>query len=216
MVEAMIPYTARLLKVLLTALILSVHIVAGAADNWPQFRGSRAASRTTIPPARHVERDGANRWKSTPRAGWSRAVWGDQVLSRPPSHRGTRRSSNRSFLPGRSVGGPCFPRNRLFRRPVPLGRLGHRFRRKLRWQACSYGYRRAETPEESYASKLPDRRRARVVYSGTAAVRVRHDGKPVCRNHGTLKCAPMGPAASPSYTGSRLIATTMTSGVIAA
>src|SRR6266849_9913744 len=76
-------YTMRVLSVLLTTLILSLHLVAGAADNWPQFRGSHAGVAADDPAL-------PDTWSSTENIGWradvpgvgwgSPIVWGDHIF----------------------------------------------------------------------------------------------------------------------------------------
>jgi outer membrane protein assembly factor BamB len=75
--------TTRIVQVLVTVSILSVQIMAGAADNWPQFRGSRAG----VAPDDDALPD---KWSATenivwkidvPGRGWSSPiVWGDHVF----------------------------------------------------------------------------------------------------------------------------------------
>src|SRR5213592_392556 len=64
--RVMTPHTTRVLSVLLTTLILSVHIVDGAADSWPQFRGGRAGVAADDP--------------ALPDAWSAPSVWGDHVF----------------------------------------------------------------------------------------------------------------------------------------
>ena len=215
---AMTAHPARVLSVLLTTLILSGHIVAGAADNWPQFRGSRAGvARRRCRPARQLERDGERRLEDRrprARAGARRSCGAITSSSRPPS---TPRTEE-PLKPVRPTRGArrrpdVRPRHRLVHRLVPLGRLRHRFQERQ----ASAGRAPFTTgvpvepkhQKNSYASETPATDGERVyVYSGNVGLfAFDMNGKPAWSKpmravQGALRLGPRLVARRPQ--GSRL------------
>ena len=99
------------------ALILSAHIVAGAGDNWPQFRGARAGVAADDPALPDTWSATENIvWKiDVPGRGWSSPiVWGDHVFI---SSAVNTKEAEAALKPvptdvPRSVGGPIPSRSR--------------------------------------------------------------------------------------------------------
>jgi len=112
----MMRYTAQVLNLLLAASISSIHLVAGASDNWPQFRGSRggvAADDPSLPETWSATDNIV--WKaSIPGRGWSSPiVWGDHVfVTAAVNATGTEEPLKPvPSYAGRSVGGPMSGRD---------------------------------------------------------------------------------------------------------
>ena len=171
---------ARALTPLLTALILSGHLMAGNADNWPQFRGSRggvAPDDLALPET----------WSATdhivwtidvPGRGWSSPiVWGDHVfVTAAVNAKGTEELLKPvPSYAGRSVGGPMSGRD--------IGSSTDPYRwvvsdidfksGKVRWQSTVHTAVPVESKHQknSYASETPATDGERVyVYSGNAGL----------------------------------------------
>jgi outer membrane protein assembly factor BamB len=207
----MTPNIARVLSVLTAAFILSVHIVAGAADNWPHFRGSRAG----VAPDDVALPD---RWSATenivwkidvPGRGWSSpVVWGNHVfVTAAVKISGTEAPLKPvPSYAGRSVGGPMSGRDLdsstdpyrwvLYDIDVRSG--------AIRWQSTVHARVPVESKHQknSYASETPATDGERVyVYSGNAGLfAFDMNGKPVwSRPMGPFKVrSGWGPASSPA------------------
>ena len=172
--------TARILTVLLAALILSGHPMAGDADNWAQFRGSRggvAADDPALP----------DTWSTTDHIVWtievagrgwsSPIVWGDHVfVTAAVNAKGTEEPLKPvPSYAGRSVGGPMSGRD--------IGSSTDPYRwvvsdidfksGKVRWQSTVHTAVPVESKHQknSYASETPATDGERVyVYSGNAGL----------------------------------------------
>ena len=173
-------YTARILTVLLTGVILSGHPMAGDADTWAQFRGSRAGVAADDPAL-------PDTWSATdhivwkievPGRGWSSPiVWGDHVfVTAAVNIKGTEEPLKPvPSYAGRSVGGPMSGRD--------IGSSTDPYRwvvfdidfksGKVRWQSTVHAGVPVESKHQknSYASETPATDGERVyVYSGNAGL----------------------------------------------
>jgi len=203
-------YTMRVLSVLLTTLILSLHLVAGAADNWPQFRGSRAGVAADDPALPDTWSATENIvWKiDVPGRGWSSPiVWGDHVFVTAAVN---TKEADEPLKPvpsytARSFGGPMSGRD------ISSSSDPHRWvvwdidfkTGKVRWQGTVLTGVPVEPKHQknSYASETPATDGERVyVYSGNAGLfAFDMNGKPVwSKPMGPFKVRTgWGPAASP-------------------
>jgi outer membrane protein assembly factor BamB len=173
-------YSARILAILLTALILSGHPMAGDADNWTQFRGSRggvAPDDLALPDTWSATENVV--WKiDVPGRGWSSPiVWGDHVfVTAAVNTKGTEEPLKPvPSYAGRSVGGPMSGRD--------IGSSTDSYRwvvsdidfksGKVRWQSTVHTGVPVESKHQknSYASETPATDGERVyVYSGNAGL----------------------------------------------
>ena len=181
----MVTSTARVVTVSLTAAILSVHIAAGAADNWPQFRGSRRRRRgRRSRVARYVERDPERRLED--RRARARVELADRVgRSHLRDGRRQHQGHEEPLKPvpnytSRSLGGPMTGRD------IDSSADPHRWvvydidfkTGRMRWEARSDGRaRRAHTSEEQLrVGNACHRWRARLrVLRQRGPVRLRHE-----------------------------------------
>jgi outer membrane protein assembly factor BamB len=190
-------YTAQVLNLLLAASILSTHLVAGASDNWPQFRGSRGGVAADDPalPETWSATDNIV-WKaSIPGRGWSSPiVWGDHVfVTAAVNATGTEEPLKPvPSYAGRSVGGPMSGRD------IGSSTDQHRWvvydiefkTGKVRWQSTVHTGVPVESKHQknSYASETPVTDGERVyVYSGNAGLFA------LDMNGKTVWSKPMGP-----------------------
>jgi len=165
---------ALALTILSTALILSAPV---AADNWPQFRGSRSGVAADDPALPDTWSSTQNVvWKvDLPGRGWSSPiVWGDHVFVTAAAKTG---GADDPLMPvpsyaGRSVGGPMSGRD------IGTATDEHRWvlydidfkTGKVRWQSTVHTAvpRESKHQKNSYASETPVTDGQRVyVYSGS-------------------------------------------------
>ncbi len=183
-------------RIAVAVLVLSTPLVAGPADNWPQFRGAHAGVAADDPALPSTWSATENIvWKiDVPGRGWSSpVVWGDHIFVTAAVNTGKDEPLKpvRSYA-GRSVGGPMSGAD------IGSSSDPHRFvvydidfkSGRIRWEAT---VRTAVPPEpthqkNSYASPTPATDGARVyVYFGNVGLfAFDMNGKPVWS-------APMGP-----------------------
>ena len=186
--------TARALTILSTALILSAHL---AADNWPQFRGSRSGVAADDPALPDTWSAADNVvWKiDVPGRGWSSpVVWGDHVFVTAAAKTS---GADDPLLPvpsyaGRSVGGPMSGRD------IGASTDEHRWvlydidfkTGKVRWQRAVHAAvpKESKHQKNSYASETPvtDGQRVYVYFGNAGLFAYDLNGKPAWSK-------PMGP-----------------------
>ena len=199
--------TARALTILSTALILSAHL---AADNWPQFRGSRSGVAADDPALPDTWSAADNVvWKiDVPGRGWSSpVVWGDHVFVTAAAKTA---GADDPLLPvpsyaGRSVGGPMSGRD------IAASTDEHRWvlydidfkTGKVRWQSAVHAAvpKESKHQKNSYASETPvtDGERVYVYFGNAGLFAYDLNGKPVWSK-------PMGPFKVRQRLGARLVA----------